>query len=109
MICLLGYFFLLFAAIYIEQLLTAPELIENVYAFSINGVLQPSDPIPNPRYPRGALRTALDFLRYALPTGQSLLLGSRSGEHPLRMILCSLGVMAGSTTPGLFAFAKKDI
>lgn len=64
---------------------------------------------PNPNYLDGPARDVTIFFGDALPTGQVLLVMNHAVERPVRMILCSLGVIALSTGAGLYGFRRKDI
>lgn len=108
-VCLLGFFLLLLAAVYIASRLGASEFITDGYSITIDGVQQIGEPHPNPYYLRGTARNVFEFFQILLPTGQGNLLMAQETNHSLRMALCSLGITACTTMSGIFGFNKKDL
>ncbi|MCM1188757.1 MAG: ABC transporter permease [bacterium] len=107
--CVIAYFALLFAAIYVTARLEAPEYIENSYTLSVNGAIVPQDPYPNPGYLQGTARTVFEFFRDFLPTGQSLSFSQYDLPSAPRMCLFSLLLTLGVTAVGIPVFCRKDL
>lgn len=104
---LLVWLVLLFAASAIDGRLCEPELQSSIM-MTANGI-EMLDPEPNPLYLSGAARQVAEFLRDLLPTGQAILMSDAVIEHPLRQILCSIGLTALVTAGGVLCFRRKDL
>ena len=107
-VCLLGVFLLLFAAVYLNVRLEAPEFIQG-YEMSVNGEIVNSVPEPNPHYLRGTARTVYQFLYDLLPTGQSLQYTMLSFTEPLRLMGLAAAVTALFSAAGAALFRRKDL
>ncbi len=107
-VCLLGVFLLLFAAVYLDARLGAPEFIQG-YEMSVNGEIVNSVPEPNPHYLRGTARTVYQFLYDLLPTGQSLQYTMLSFTEPLRLMGLAAAVTALFSAAGAALFRRKDL
>lgn len=107
-ICLLGVFAALIAAVVIYSMLDAPEFITG-YEMSVNGQVVQAVPEPNPRYLTGAKRAVYQFLFDLLPTGQSLQYTMLSFTDPARLMGLSAAVTAVFSAAGATLFGKKDL
>lgn len=106
--CILLFFAMLVASTYVFGRLDAPEFISS-YDFTVNGELQPTEPEPNPRYLRGTERTAYEFFRDLLPTGQSILYSIGMADNPARLMVLAVAVFAVFTGAGAALFRRKDL
>lgn len=109
-VCVVGFFGLLFAAIYIYNCLSAPEFISGAYEMTVNGEIVPQEPYPNPGYLRGAARSVYEFFNDFLPTGQSLQIASFNPlSTPLLLLSYSALITLGTTLAGILLFRRKDL
>lgn len=108
-VCIIGFFVLLFIAIYIMNRLEAPELISG-YELSVSGEIVPTNLEPNPQYLRGTTRAVYEFFQDFLPTGQGFQL-AQSGAltHPWLLVLYSGLIAIGTTLGGIILFRRKDL
>ena len=106
-ICILLFFAMMVASTYVYNRLEAPPEISN-YVLTIDGMAL-EDLGPNPRYLEGSARAFYEFLFDLIPTGQAVQYYIIEFAHPLRMILCALGITAVSTGAGLALFQRKDL
>lgn len=101
----------LFTAIFLVMLLIMrlgePEYIE-VYEMVDNaeGVMKT---IPNPLFLTPGPRAVVEFIIDLFPTGQSLQLSAQTAPRPLRMALCSLGMIVAANLAGIFFFQRRDL
>lgn len=108
-LCILLILVLLFAASYISNRLTAPEM-DTEYALNEAGEVVAMPPEPNPQYLRGNARLVYEFLLDFLPTGQAVQIAMLGGvAHTWQAALYSLAIVLASTLVGLVIFRKKDI
>ena len=107
-ICLLGVFALLLAAVYLNGRLEAPEFITG-YELSVNGEIVDAVPEPNPNYLTGAKREVYQFLYDLLPSGQSVQYCSLQLTDPPRLMGLALAVCAVFTAAGAALFRRKDL
>lgn len=105
-ICILFFFVLLVAAITIYVRLEASEYVPG-YFLTSNGVEMREE--LNPKYLRGIAREIYQFFLDLFPSGQALQLVSKMVTHPLRMMLCSVGIVVVTNLSGLQAFSRKDL
>ncbi len=105
---ILVYIALLLAASKIYSCLEEPETIAYTW-LSAEGVLQMMEPEANPLYIGGTKRTLFEFLLDFLPTGQAILLSDAATVHPVRQIICSMGITLGTLLGGIWIFKKKDL
>lgn len=108
-ICVLGFFLILIASTYVIGRLDAQEFIMPGYEITADGVLQPMEPIANPRYLRGMTRKLYEFFRDLLPTSQGSLLMAGMVERPWVQAACALGVTILTTYSGIFHFNRKNL
>lgn len=106
-ICMVAFFAMMVASTYVYSRLEAPPELSN-YVITVDGI-STENLGPNPRYLEGTARTFYEFLFDLLPTGQSTQYFMLEFAHPLRMILCALGITAVSTGAGLALFRRKDL
>ena len=107
-ICLLGVFVLLFAAVYLNGRLDAPEFITG-YEMSVNGQIVEAVPEPNPDYLTGTKRAVYQFLYDLLPTGQSLQYTMLNFTEPEKLMGLAAAVCAVFTGAGAALFRRKDL
>ena len=107
-VCLLGVFTLLLAAVYLNGRLDAPEFITG-YEMSINGQVVNAVPEPNPAYLTGMKREVCQFLYDLLPTGQSIQYSNVNFTDPVRLVGLAAAVCAAFTGAGAVLFWRKDL
>lgn len=108
-LCILGFFVLLIAAMYVMMRLEEPEICEGFYQMSVDGILQPGEPYPNPHYLRGTARAVFTFFQDFLPTGQGFQMAQRNMVPRIMLPTYSLIITVGTTLIGILIFRKKDI
>ena len=108
-VCIFLFFLMLIASIYINTRLEAEEFTMPGYTISVDGVLQPMDPVPNPLYLEGTARTVYEFFRELLPPSQGSMLMSHGVKRPLIQVLCTLGLTICTMISGIFHFRRKDL
>lgn len=100
----------LFAAIlvttYLMSRLGQPEMIQ---AYEMTDGESIVKLMPNPNFLAPGPRAVVEFITDLLPTGQSLQISSLSALRPLRMALCSVGMIAATNLAGIFLFQRKDL
>lgn len=107
-VCLLGVFMLLMAAIYLYGRLEAPEFLTG-YTLSVNGELVQAVPEPNPDYLAGTKREVFQFLFDLLPTGQSVQYTMLDFTDPPRLMGLAAAVTAVFSAAGTALFRRKDL
>lgn len=88
--------------------LQEPEKVSDVTISAEDG-MHFGDPSPNPNYVEGSRREVYDFIVDLLPTGQCLKMYGGDITDPLRNMLLSLGITAGTTAAGIALFKRKDL
>lgn len=106
---ILGIFILLFAAIYLSQKLSEPEIYEGYTYINEAGEAVEEDDVPNPGYITGTKREVYSFFLDFLPTGQALQLSSMSDEGLLVKVVYSFIIIILTTGGGIYFFRKKDL
>lgn len=106
---LLLFLVLIIASTYIMSRLAEPEMMMPSFVMSIDGVIQPTELVPNPYYLQGTVRTVFEFFRDLLPTCQGNQLMTHEIERPLMIVLCTLALTACTTVSGIFHFCHKDL
>lgn len=107
-LCMLLLVVLFILAIAAQGRLEEPEFVTD-YTLTVDGGIDLAEPVPNPLYPRGAVRSGLEFLLDALPTGQAIQYVRPLAGSPVRMMLLAVCVTALAAFAGLARFAKKDL
>lgn len=105
-LCILLFFGMMIASTYVAARLDAEP--ERLTYEMINGEFV-SSMEPNPRYLQGTERAVYEFFYDFLPTGQASQYFAMEFVHPLRMMLCSVFIVAASTLGGLTLFKRKDL
>lgn len=108
-LCILGFFLLLTAAIYVGMRLDEPEICEGFYEMTANGDILPGKPYPNPHYLRGTARAVFVFFQDFLPTGQGFQLAGQNMQPRIILPLYSLLLTITTTLIGIFVFQRKDL
>lgn len=107
MLCVLGVFLLLLAAIYIRSRLLSPEYLGG--SWNAEGNYIPGRETPNPQYLRGAQRAVFELLYALLPTSQAIEFASQQTQDPYRIALYSVTVIVLFTGIGISLFRRKDL
>lgn len=105
-LCILLFFGMMIASTIVAARLDAEP--ERLTYSMINGEFV-SSMEPNPRYLQGMEREVYEFLYDFIPTGQESQYYTLEYAHPVRMMLCALGITAVSTGAGLALFRRKDL
>lgn len=108
-ICILSAFLLLLVGSYINAQLNEPEMYDSYMYVDEAGEIVTEEAQPNPNYVGGSKRVAFQFLVDFLPGGQVVQILNMSAEQPLRLLLYSCLITAGTTGAGLLLFQKKDL
>lgn len=87
--------------------LCEPEM--NTGMMLVGKELVEMEPIPNPLYLSGKIRTMWECAMEFLPTGQALLLSDASIEYPVRALLFSVAFTGLTLLVGSVLFRRKDI
>ena len=106
-VCVLGTFLLLVAAIYLRSRLLSPEYLNG--SWNADGEFIPGVPVPNPQYLGGTQRMVFALLYSLLPSSQVIEFASQQAQDPGRMLLYSLAVIVLTTAAGTLLFRKKDL
>ena len=101
-------FGLLFLAIYIFQMLSQPEMVED-WMMSAGDTEWTKRVVKNPQYVSGWKRKFYEFLIDFLPSGQGIQLASFAEAHAYRMAGCSVALIAVSHIAGSRIFHNKNI
>ena len=101
-------FGLLFLAIYIFQMLSQPEMVED-WMMSAGDTEWTKRVVKNLRYVSGWKRKFYEFLIDFLPSGQGIQLASFAEAHAYRMAGCSVALIAVSHIAGSRIFHNKNI
>ena len=104
---ILAAFALLLLSSYLYNALCEPELL-SAAVMTGNGY-EVGEPMPNPNYIGGTLRTVYRFLSETLPSGQAILLANRELTRPVLSLCASLCIILLTTGAGLAAFRRKDL
>ncbi len=107
-ICLLGVFALLIAAVYLNGRLDAPEFIQG-YEMSIDGQVVNAKPEPNPAYLTGMKREVYQLLYDLMPTGQGIQYSNVNFTDPVRLMGLSSALFVLFTGAGAALFRRKDL
>jgi len=107
-ICLLGVFCLLFAAVYLYARLEEPEFVTG-YEVYVDGRIADVQQEPNPAFLQGMKRDVYQFVYDLLPTGQSIQYTGLLFTSPARLMAMSLCMAVLFTTGGITLFRRKDL
>lgn len=109
-VCIITFILLLFLAAYVKARLDESVFYEG-YEFSINGVTEQGEQIPNPQYLEGNIRTLFEFFYDFLPTGQGAQLVTLNIPitHIWRLPMYSLLITVMTTFCGIFFFKRKNL
>ena len=107
-VCLLGVFLLLIAAIMTLSMLDAPEFIQG-YVMSIDGQIVDTKPEPNPAYLTGMKREVYQFFYDLMPTGQGIQYSNVNFTNPSRLMGLAAVIFAAFTGAGAALFQRKDL
>lgn len=105
-VCLLVGFGMMFLGAYILVSLEQPEMIEQMM---IKDGQQVMELVRNPNYLDGMKREIYQFILDVLPSGQCMQTFDEEVLHPVRMVVSSLVMVAGTSGLGIYLFGKKDI
>lgn len=102
-------FILLFAAIYVLQKLSAPQMIEQGYIGSDGQFVMEN--VTNPGYLTGMSREVYAFVLDLLPSGQTIQLmeGLLGGANTVRMAVLAVADILVSSAAGMLLFGRRDI
>lgn len=87
--------------------LCEPEMA-SAAIMTVNG-FEVGEPLPNPNYISGTLRTVYQFAVDALPTGQAILLANQELARPVLSLAASAGLVLLCSAAGMLAFGRKDL
>lgn len=104
---ILGFLVLLWFTAQISGRLLEPETIRPLMETAI-GYIQYGEPVPNPDYVSGPLRSVLEFLNDFLPTGPICQIFNQDFPHPLRCAAFSLGFIGLTCGLGFARFRTLD-
>ncbi len=107
-ICILSIFLLLFAGIYLESRLSAPETY-STSIYIVDGVMYSDPEQENPYYLEGTERKIYQFFYDFLPGGQMLQCIYLKSENLQLLWLYSSILIIITTSAGIFVFRRKDI
>lgn len=107
-VCILSVFLLLFASIYLESRLDAPEFYTG-YSVNEAGEVVWGNLVENPQYLGGTQRAVCEFFYNLLPPSQAIQYASRQSQNLGRMPLYAMTVILLSTAAGLLLFRRKDL
>lgn len=100
-------FGLLFASIYLQQMLSAKEMIDQGVLGENGGIV--FETIENPSYLTGTAREIHQFFFELLPSGQGMQVVCMEVMHPYRMLLYSTILIILCNAIGVWIFKKKDL
>lgn len=102
-------FLLLFAAIYVLQKLSAPQMYDQAVLGADGQITM--EKVTNPGYLTGISREIYAFVLDLLPSGQTLQLmeGLLGGANTVRMAVLAVADILVSSAAGMFLFGRRDI
>lgn len=106
---LLSSYFILLATSFIQNKLTASEMIYDSLSVDTEGMVHYGNLIPNPSYTTGTERTVYEFLYNLLPTGHCLQVQEQSFSNAPYWLLASIALSIVITMLGYYFFKKKNI
>ncbi|MDD3338876.1 MAG: ABC transporter permease subunit [Lachnospiraceae bacterium] len=87
--------------------LEQPEMWSGI-TMTENGI-EMGDPMPNPYYVTGKVRTVYEWVLDLLPTGQSIYMANLKIVHPVREMILSVLITLSTLGAGLAAFKRKNL
>lgn len=106
-LCQIGAFAMLFAALYLMSRLAQPEMLEVVKKSADGSAV--IETVRNSGYLSGGRRSLYQFGMDFLPAGQGFSIAGQRAEHPALLALYSLIVIFVSSVGGIFGFKRKDL
>lgn len=106
-LCLILWLGFTFLGSYFYNALSHPEMHSGA-TVTMDGITI-GEPTPNPDYVGGFKRQVYEFLSDFFPSGQAIQMSSLEAAHPIRMMLCSLGIAVMTTLGGVLGFRRKDL
>lgn len=106
-LCQVGTFLLLFAAIYLFSKLSQPEMVQSAVQGTDGSYAV--EMVRNPSYLSGEERKWYQFGMDFLPTGQSLTIAQLHSEHPQLLAVYAGIVIVAANVAGVLGFRKKDL
>ena len=104
---ILAIFALLLLSSYLYNSLCEPELLSA--AIMTETGYEVGEPMPNPNYIGGTLRTVYQFLSEALPSGQAILMANQELTHPGLSLCASMCIVLLMIGAGIAVFHRKDL
>ncbi len=93
---------------YIYNRLSEPEYY-STFSYTVNGAITNSDPILNPLYLTGFVRSIYEIALKIIPTSQAILVSNLEVADPVFQILSSIAITIIVSFIGIWLFNKKDI
>lgn len=106
-LCQIGAFAMLFAALYLMSRLSQPEMLEVVKKSTDGSVV--IETVRNTGYLSGRTRSLYQFGMDFLPAGQGFSIAGQGAEHPALLAVYSLIVIVVCNVGGIFGFKRKDL
>lgn len=106
-VCILVSFALLFAASYLSNMLSQPEMIEQVRMAADGNMVR--EIVKNASYVEGMKRQIYQFLLDWIPSGQSIQISSMEAAHHWRMLVFSAVNSGLFCVLGYIFFKRKDM
>ena len=100
-------FGLLLLGSYFYNALCEPEMLSG--AVMTETGFEVGDPVPNPKYVAGTLRTVFQLLLNVLPSGQAILLANQELARPGLALCASLCIILLTAGVGIAVFKRKDL
>lgn len=105
--CLLFWLGFTFLGSYFYNVLSEPEMHSGAIVTG-EGVVM-GEPALNPAYIDGLQRQVYEFLIDFFPSAQAIQMSNLEAIHPVRMMLCSVGITVIITLSGVLGFRRKDL
>lgn len=105
--CVLFWLGFTFLGSYFYNGLSETEFISD-FLVTADGVMM-GDSMSNPNYIGGIQRQVYEFLSDFFPSTQAIQMSNLEVAHPLRMMLCSIGITISSSLVGVLRFRKMNL
>ena len=105
---LLVMFAIMIFASCLEGVLEEPEITYSSVTVTMEGV-ELGEPVPNPAYAGGPLRTVMEFVFDMLPSGQAIQINNMNFDRCPRWPLLSVIMLAIITAAGYLPFRRSDL